>query len=181
MFSQRNPPSHWDDTQPHPRTEALCFVLRANNLKSPVRAPAVFFFHSWSWFTSHHSGLISTETQIHKWNSFPMKQHFHQYHFPRYAYCVSRGRISDVRHLRSFYHKQPRHKLIDVLWSRPCEKTQWQLDGIPAFSHRLLTNTSVRTMHYRVVPVPFQNLSRTTSWPCSVCNNLSILPGQDVD
>lgn len=46
-----------------------------------------------------HAGLFLTKTQIHKLHSFPLKQHFHQLCC---VYCVSRGRITDVRHLRPF-------------------------------------------------------------------------------
>lgn len=98
----------------------------------------MLFSHSCSRLLFRHTGLFLTKTQIHKLHSFPLKQHFHQ--FCR-VYCVSRGRVTDVRHLRPFCqnicyrHRLEGHKLIDMFWKRPPKTTTRRCSHSLAFPY----------------------------------------------
>lgn len=86
----------------------------------------MLFSHSCSRLLFRHTGLFLTKTQINNLHSFPLKQHIHQ---SCRVYCISRGRITDVRRLRPFCQnicyrrRQEGHKLIDMFWKRPPKTT----------------------------------------------------------
>lgn len=101
----------------------------------------ILFSHSCSQLLFRHTHLFLTKTQIHKLHSFPLKQHFHRL---CRVYCVSRGRIIDVRHLRPFCQnicyrrRQEGHKLIDMFWKRPPKTTTRLCSHSLALSFRAL-------------------------------------------
>lgn len=113
-------------------------------------------------------GSISTETQVYKWHSFPVKQRFSP--ASPSSVCVSRGRIADVGHLRSFYRKhissrrRQARPQVDrrVVGEAVQEKPRALLPFLNVHSRLPDTRTHARTrtIHHPVAPARVQGLQQ---------------------